>query len=460
MRRALFPCAALLGALTALTPTDAGACGGCFHGIQQAESTQVTGHRMILSISPEQSTLYDQMEYAGAPESFAWVLPVKGLATVGLSSDALLATLDVLTGVTVLSPNIDCPPSNCSSGFAASATSSGSGGGGPGVTVVAQSVVGPFETVQLSSADPQALLDWLTSHNYVIPPEIEPIVEAYVDDGFDFLALKLVPGEDVQAMRPVRVTTPGASPVLPLRMVAAGAGVTTPITLWVVGEGRYEPSNFPSFEITEDQLVWSWDTQSSNYKDLRAAQFTASNGAAWLVEAGEPVSYYNIEYPLLDLVNYDPLNSGYGDASGEGAAEELTADLKTLFADIDTSSLWLTRLYGELSKQALATDLTVGAAASQAIVARQLVATATLGDAPTCPPDPCGGDAATSTGSSDSTGSTGSASGAGGAPASDADSTEVGGCALGGRSDVSAAALLALGGAAALALSRRRRQPR
>src|SRR5690348_16899562 len=60
---------------------------------------------------------------------------------------------------------------------------------------------------------------------------IQPVIDAYVQSGFDFLAMKLVPGASVQSMRPVRVTTQGASPVLPLRMVAAGTGASVGITL-------------------------------------------------------------------------------------------------------------------------------------------------------------------------------------------------------------------------------------
>ena len=41
-------------------------------------------------------------------------------------------------------------------------------------------------------------------------------------------------------MRPIRVTTQGASLALPLRMAAVGTGATVGITLWVVSDGRYE----------------------------------------------------------------------------------------------------------------------------------------------------------------------------------------------------------------------------
>ena len=92
--------------------------------------------------------------------------------------------------------------------------------------------------MQLASTNPTALNDWLSANGYVVPAGFQPTIAAYVSEGFDFLALKLAPGQGVSAMRPVRVTTPGAGVQLPLRMVAAGTGATVGVTLWVVSDGR------------------------------------------------------------------------------------------------------------------------------------------------------------------------------------------------------------------------------
>ena len=374
---------------------DASACGGCFHEppIQQSETTQVTGHKMILSVSNMQTTLWDQISYMGDPSSFAWVLPIKGIVNVGLSSDALFQTLAGATQVNVSSPVINCPSPPFCGGPGSSSTggfegSGGAGGGPPTVTVTAQSVVGPYETVQLHSSDPAALTGWLTAHNFVIPDDVKPIIDDYVGEGFDFLALKLVPGKAVTAMRPVRVTMPGGSPVLPLRMVAAGTGVITPVSLWVMGEGRYEPTNMPSFTLHSDQLVWDWDSMSSNYSMLKKTTFDVSQGKAWLTEAAEPFSPYYLQESLSGLAEFDPINSGYADEMGNGAPAALQADLAALQGTLDPSSLWITRLHSELSRQALLTDLTLGASSDQTAVNRFLQATTTKGTAPTCPQFP------------------------------------------------------------------------
>jgi hypothetical protein len=445
------PILALLGAHA----RDASACGGCF--VQQSESTQVTGHRMILSTSNDATTLWDQITYSGDPAEFAWVLPTKGVVEIGLSSDALFEALEQYTQITVSSPVINCPPPpSCGDDFAAGAEdgSSGAGGGSPNdVQVLAQEVVGPFETVQLSADDPAALTDWLTSHNYSIPDEIVPVIASYVAEDFNFLALKLVPGEGVDSMRPVRVTTPGASPVLPLRMVAAGTGATTAVSLWVMGEGRYEPSNFPSFTIDSSALVWNWDTQSSNYKALRQAGFDDSGGLGWLVEAGELFSTYNLEWVLNDLVTYNVDQSGYGD-DGVPATEALAEDLAALYGSLNRDSVWVSRLYGELPRIALEQDLELMAAADQSMVQRYFEATQSVGTPPACqefpPCDDYGGE--------DPGGLDGIVDGSGGSDAGGPYEVGGGSCAVGAGG--SASMLAGVGLALALAASRRRKGAR
>lgn len=372
---------AAAAAVSVASTHDAAACGGCF--VAQSESTQVSGHRMILSVSPEATTLWDQITYTGNPESFAWVLPIQGTVDVGLSSDALFQVLDQQTQVTVSSPQISCPNSCVFDGGGGAG-----GGGGGGVTVLDQKVVGPYETVQLSAADPAALTDWLTSHGYNIPSDIQPVIDAYVSESFNFLALKLVPGQGVDSMRPVRVTTPGAGPALPLRMVAAGTGAVTPIILWVFGEGRYEPTNFSTFTISSGDIVWNWDTKSSNYSTLREEGFQAANGAGWLVESARDMYTWDIG----DQLQWGEGLSSYADDQGMNAQENLDADMAALYGNIGGgNTFFVTRMTGELSRPALASDLQLGAAADQTSIYGYLVAEQSVGTPPACPPDPCGG---------------------------------------------------------------------
>ena len=333
MRRAQVVGVAVVAGLGALVSgaREARACGGCFVPPPPPQVTQtesiITDEKMILSISMNQTTLYDQINYSGSPSLFAWVLPIKGTVTVGLSADILFQTINTLTATEVTSPPANCPPpptcgggggAGCGASNSASFSSAGvpaafGGADGATVTVTSQKQVGPYETVQLHSNDGSALTAWLTLHGYEIPDSTKPVIAAYVGQGFDFLALKLVPGEGVQSMQPVRVTSQGAAPSLPLHMVAVGTGATTGITIWVVADARWAPSNFPTFTIPDSQIAWDWSTSSSNYETLRLANEAALDGRGWQIESSLELSQYTIQQTLEQNIYADPnvLQGGY-----------------------------------------------------------------------------------------------------------------------------------------------------
>lgn len=356
-------------ASVALKPTPASACGGCF--APPENPSVVTDHRMILSISPTQTTLYDQIHYQGDPASFAWVLPITGEAKVGLSADVLFGSLDGLTKTTVQAPPRSCPqPPQCFSNFGG-ATAADASASPPGVTVTKEEVVGPYQTVQLKATDPAALEAWLAANNFKVPDDVKPVIAAYVQEKFDFLALKLVPGKGVASMRPVRISVQGASPTLPLRMVAAGTGAVVGVTLWVVADGRYEPQNFPWFRIQDSQITWDWAQSRSNYSDLRVAETAKSQGRGWEIE-----SSLSLNQNLLG--NY-VRSGGYGyGASTDGSTDYLPIDGATPLTasqvrDADLSALFLglgqgfrvTRMRADLAHGALVDDLSLKASGDQ-----------------------------------------------------------------------------------------------
>lgn len=375
--------AATMAATFVATEPDARACGGCF--VPPENNTIVTDHRMILSVGRNQTTLYDQIRYTGDPKEFAWVLPISGTATVGLSADTLFGALDNLTQVQVQAPTPNCPrPTNCRNAGAAASDSAGSSSGSGGVTVLKQEVVGPYETVQLRSTDADALKRWLAANNFAIPADINPVIDQYVAEKFDFLAMKLVPGATVKSMRPVRVTTQGAGAALPLRMVAAGTGPTVGITLWVLGEGRYEPQNFQSFIIKAEDLVWDWTAGKSNYKELRAAR---SNGSTWEVETSVNVNLSTIE-SYLGFSGGGSTSGAPGDDGGylpetsngvitKSASQVKQEDMNTLFSGIASGRV--TRIRADLARAALGKDLLVTASADQSLLQGTRQVTKTTG---------------------------------------------------------------------------------
>jgi hypothetical protein len=277
------PVAALAAASLFAAARPAQACGGCFSPPRQV--TVVTDHRMAFSVSQEQTVLWDQIEYSGQPQDFAWVLPVQPGAQVQLSHDAFFAALDAMSDPVITGPSPQCGGRGdlgCAS-FASGAANSADFAAG-GVDVVSQSVIGPYDTVTLHATDSDALYDWLVANDYDIPDAIRPVIDAYVAGGFDFIALRLAPGQGVQAMQPVRVVSPGAGLTLPLRMVAAGVGDQVGITLYVIGEGRYESQNFPNAIFDDSKLRWLHAQGISNYEPLAEQIMQAADGRTWLTE--------------------------------------------------------------------------------------------------------------------------------------------------------------------------------
>ncbi len=408
-----------------LAARPASACGGCFHVPTPTQVTVVTGHRMAFSISPQQSVLWDQIEYSGSPSNFAWVLPVRAGAQVQLSHDEFFAALDALSNPVITGPTPNCatsggPAIGCGSSAssagsasdfsAASGSGGGNGGEGNGVQVLSQGVVGPYEQVTLKSTNPNALYDWLLANSYDIPNAMRPVIDGYVAAGFDFIALRLAPGQGVQAMQPVRVVTPGAGLTLPLRMVAAGVGANVGITLYVLGDGRYQAQGFPNGVVEDSQLVWLHAQAQSNYETVAEQIMKGGGGRTWLTELSQGVllqgsaaqtatggyqcgvsggggagvtlnsqSLPDLYYAqCLCLTACPELPDASDDASGlsnpDGGCDTCAGfdDLTVAMTGLDPASTWLTRMRAILPASALAAgDLVLQAASPQTTVSSQ-----------------------------------------------------------------------------------------
>ena len=394
--QSVFLAAGLVAAALVVDARDAAACGGCFPP-QGEQQSVVTDHRMIFAVSKDQTTLYDQIQFTGSPSEFAWVLPIAGTVDIGLSADTLFGALHNLTAVAVQEPPRNCPAApSCGyyedEGLAAPSAAKGGGEDptDPGVQVIKKEVVGPYETVQLQSENANALNEWLAQNGYGISDDVKPVIAQYVTEKFNFLALKLKPGAGVQSMRPVRVTTKGASAVLPLRMVAAGTGANVGITLWVVSEGRYETQNFPSFALKNEDLTWDWTTGTSNYKDLRAERAAKDPGRTWETESSPQFDRSQVTSIVSrlaqvqqDIVDYAPIEDSQGNVtkSAEQVREE---DLETLFHGIPQGAERVTRTRADLSRAALGVDLQVIASGDQSILENERVPKNEKGQ-PLCP---------------------------------------------------------------------------
>jgi hypothetical protein len=351
------------------------ACGGCF--VPPGPSTQVSAHRMAFAISSKRTILWDQIQYVGDPTDFGWVLPIRGVVDVGVSSDELFQRLEGTTQPRVQAPpppvcpkpKTECLTDCYDNGVAGSAGDAGlafASDTASSVDVWRQEVVGPYEATQLSATDATALTKWLGDHGYAIPPAIGPVIDQYVKEGFGFLALKLVPSAGVRSMVPIRIAFDGASPTLPLRMVAAGTGAQVGIKLWVLGDGRWEARNFANAEIATKDLVWDWAAMGSNLGTLEQAAIDAKAGKVWLTETSDA-------YDRAIFFSGLPAGVVASDAAAAFGSTTDEAEIEKAFPAKTT--LTVSRLFAQLPQSALASDLEIQASVGGKIPADRVAPT-------------------------------------------------------------------------------------
>lgn len=328
--------------LMVAVPSDARACGGCFNPV--GSPAPVTGHRMAVSLSATQTTLWDQIQYAGAPEDFVWVLPVMGSPRVELADNAFFESLTQTTTIVMTAPTpprMFCPGTGLSLGCGSFAPTA-STDAGAGVTVFHEGVVGPYETATIGSSDPMALVVWLEDNGYAVDDAILPTIAYYVDLGANFSVLRLAPAAGIDRMQPVRITSPGLSLSFPLRMVAAGVQTSVELELFVFAEGRVEAANFGNAEVDRDAITFDWATGAFSYEaEFDNALFADPGpGTNWVTEYASPTSdqlgYYT---------SYDP----------DGTVHSATVDVAVALQSIPTP--YLTRLRTRLPPSELDRDL-------------------------------------------------------------------------------------------------------
>ncbi len=276
-----------------LTPLSSLACGGLFYS--QARLDQ-QAERIIFAVGHGSLTLYEQINYQGPANDFAWVLPVPSVPEVATTTTQLFHALDLQTA-----PRYYVAPSSpCGwdpyRRFRV-------GGGAPqasGIIVYKGGTVGPFAYDVLGSTDPHALTAWLQAHAYHVPDMMQALIQPYVASHMLFLAMRLRPEAGVQDITPVQLTfaTNGSDITIPLRMAAAAALPHMNLLVWIFSASRYVPKNYQSLHISDSQLsVTSYP--ETNYSQLVDTAVSQSGGHGFLTEYAGPAKLGSASDPTL-----------------------------------------------------------------------------------------------------------------------------------------------------------------
>jgi len=304
----------VLAALASATHVSrpARACGGffCNATIPVGASGPIrivqAGERVIFAKLEDGVQMIVEVRYDGDPTAFAWLLPVPaledGVALEDVLSVSVPEVFEAMQDATepsffvaqVTTGRNDCQPSS-GGGFGCASMESSDAGGGvneqapptgtttptPGVTIADEARVGPYDARLLAATDAGSLYTWLGDNGYFQDEAARPLLAHYIEDGWQFVAVRLQNGADLGDIRPIVLSLGESAPCVPLRLTSIAANDGMPILVWVLGPGRAIPKNFLHAVVNEQALTFPG---APEYLRVVSQAIDDASGRAWVTE--------------------------------------------------------------------------------------------------------------------------------------------------------------------------------
>ena len=288
-----FSLAAATSALILTTPLAAFACGGFF--CNNSAPVNQAAEDILFAVEGDEIEAHVAVQYTGPSEEFAWIVPTPSRPEVGVSSTAVFRQLYNVAGVRF---NLtyreigECDwdtrgggagGADSAGGFADAGTAE-DGAGDPGVVVVEQSSVGPYDFAVLQATSAEPLFDWLEANDYDIPRGVMPFVEPYLlmDDDMHFVAFRLTKDADAGDIAPITLRYTAEQPVIPIQLTAVAADPDLGIRTFILGDHRSVPENYPHVHINEARIDWL--SGGSNYDAIVTEAMDEAGGQGFATE--------------------------------------------------------------------------------------------------------------------------------------------------------------------------------
>lgn len=301
LRSSSIAAAFALCSLVAAAPRPASACGGTFCDVTPGPvtmSVDQSGESILFVMGDGFVETHVQIEYRGDPAKFAWIVPIMAEPEVSVGSQELFnrllaGTVPTFTVSTAFEG--DCGGDE-RQGLGCSSDDAQAGGdgyyegeetGGPNddePAVLAQDVVGAFEYSVLQGGTVAGIGEWLDDNGYARDEEAPKILQAYLDEGFLFVAFKLVPGAGIDQIHPITLRYAGTEPCIPLRLTRVAAIEDMKVRAFFLGESRVVPTNYRHVELNPLRIDWAG--LGANYEELvsEAVDQEGANGRAFVTE--------------------------------------------------------------------------------------------------------------------------------------------------------------------------------
>src|SRR5262245_55189185 len=212
MRRHILLLALGLGVAVAVLTIEARtarAC-GCLSPPAVTEGEYAVNQRaeqIIFEVEPGWVTAHVLIKYAGAPDKFAWIVPVPEVPELAISPSTAFGILDRQTAPVITVGREDvCPVSEwqCryherpSCGLAspdqygggddvADAGFGDASAGTPPVTVLDEQTVGDYQTVTFRASEAAAAVQWLRDNGFIVNPTTSIYMESYIQQNIIFI---------------------------------------------------------------------------------------------------------------------------------------------------------------------------------------------------------------------------------------------------------------------------------
>jgi hypothetical protein len=284
---------ASLATIAIAPPARTEACGGFF--CQQVPIDQAA-EQIIFRQDGDQVTAVVLIQYVGDAADFSWVVPVPGVPELSVGSELVFSSLEPATRPQFnLTINGEpCPSLDFPIGFNVAAPTADAGSAEDGVEILSRLAVGPFDVVVVTSEDSEAMATWLTDNNYDLTDRGRELIEPYVNEGMNFVAVRLRQDQGTGDIQPLIMRYTSQDPMVPIRLTAVAAQQDMGVLVWLLGSARAVPLNYLHVTPNYTRLNWysGQNPAYASYQTLVTAAMDEAGGRGFATDfAGRDLSF-------------------------------------------------------------------------------------------------------------------------------------------------------------------------
>jgi alpha-tubulin suppressor-like RCC1 family protein len=274
----------------------------------KGESVAVsTDQRAIIIKNGDEISMTFSTAYSGEGDDFSWIIPTPVapmISDVSETGELGETAFDIFQEYTA-------PISRLSIGGGwgrASKPASVSP-----VTVYGKVQLEHYEVGILGAATASPLLAWLESNGYAVDSVSAKVLDAYTREGWDFVAVKLVPGSrrhyENEFLPPLNIRYRHDRLVFPLRISSVSTAGRAAITLYVIAESTVSSSNLPTRNLVFAQSIPGW-LPAQEYVEDCIRQTSVGDGQGLAVLWKDEYQISNKLQRILDQLMKNPFPAG------------------------------------------------------------------------------------------------------------------------------------------------------